>query len=599
MGFFHDKSLTQVDINEFEKIKQEVLTAETNVEASVVTNTQLASQVATDKVDVETAKGEVQQTNTNLAVKFTEMDALASTLSDTVNEVKDIKGDTESAVSTVQAVQKDVDQMHTSILDNKAVIAQYVVDVDNDRIDAEAARDAAIKSAKDVDNAVASALAASAQAQETANDALVVADKAAIELQKVQEEVTKIDAVLVEAVDAKDEAVTRADEAMTYATTSKQHSDASAASALEAKGYRDGTLTAASQVTQAAQEAKADANRAEAAAVTSTSEAAVATSEADRAQQIADSLQSISDGSFGVTSVNSKVGIVTLSSSDIGAVDKTGDAMSGDLTFPQGNGVSLGGWKQVATSGGDLSTTVGGDEKLVLTNDGDLKPVGKVYDSSHRVYSPANKPSPADIGALDSSYQPSWSSITGAPNVFPSTWGGIDGKPETATRWPTANEVGALPKLGTAVNSEKVQNMDVAGITSAARVGLVPDTRTVNGKALSSDVTISKVDVGLENVPNYTISDSVDDNDTGKFASASAVYQAARRGPSIPSGYNAVNTYIFARASSPVGPGGTISGSSLFASDSGGNFGSALSGTWRAMGQRSSNATATLFLRIS
>ena len=77
----------------------------------------------------------------------------------------------------------------------------------------------------------------------------------------------------------------------------------------------------------------------------------------------------------------------------------------------------------------------------------------------------------------------------------------------------TASEVGAVPTSrkvnGKALSSDITLSASDVGARpsswtpSASDVGAVPTSRTVNGKALSSDITLSASDVGLGNVGNF------------------------------------------------------------------------------------------------
>lgn len=119
-------------------------------------------------------------------------------------------------------------------------------------------------------------------------------------------------------------------------------------------------------------------------------------------------------------------------------------------------------------------------------------------------------------------------STTVADNSHRHVWGNIDNIPEYAKRWPTAAEAGALEARGTAINSDKLQNMDVDAIKSAARVGLVSESRKINNKNLSTDINLTKSDIGLGNVPNAHISDSITDNNSNQFASSAAVFALSK-----------------------------------------------------------------------
>ena len=76
---------------------------------------------------------------------------------------------------------------------------------------------------------------------------------------------------------------------------------------------------------------------------------------------------------------------------------------------------------------------------------------------------------------------------------------------------PTIPTVGAgvltIQKNGTAIdtfsaNASDNKTINITVPTAAADVGAVPTTTTVNGHALSADVTVTKGDVGLGNVAN-------------------------------------------------------------------------------------------------
>lgn len=56
----------------------------------------------------------------------------------------------------------------------------------------------------------------------------------------------------------------------------------------------------------------------------------------------------------------------------------------------------------------------------------------------------------------------------------------------------------------TTKDGNELEGIDISNIVS----GLVPNTRTVNGKALSSDIVLNKADVGLGNVNNVAITSS-------------------------------------------------------------------------------------------
>jgi len=76
-------------------------------------------------------------------------------------------------------------------------------------------------------------------------------------------------------------------------------------------------------------------------------------------------------------------------------------------------------------------------------------------------------------------------------------------------------------KLGVSSKAKDSDKLD--GLDSTA---FVRTTRKINGKSLSSDITLSKSDIGLSNVPNYTASNSYTGNSTTVFATQRAVNSA-------------------------------------------------------------------------
>jgi hypothetical protein len=115
----------------------------------------------------------------------------------------------------------------------------------------------------------------------------------------------------------------------------------------------------------------------------------------------------------------------------------------------------------------------------------------------------------------------------------------------------------------------------------------------------------TKADVGLGSVPNYGITSSTDTNNGSLFASAAAVYAAARRGPGASTGWNTVGSYAFAKSTRyGTRANTTIAGRELRASGVNPSVGAVaqgatLSGTWRCMGNAPSRDYASLFVRIS
>lgn len=94
---------------------------------------------------------------------------------------------------------------------------------------------------------------------------------------------------------------------------------------------------------------------------------------------------------------------------------------------------------------------------LPLDEIGAFRSDGAIYERDNRVYSPANKPTAADVGARPDNWVPAWGDVTGKPATFPAathshSWSELTGVPVYAQRWPTAAEVGAAPSgygLGT------------------------------------------------------------------------------------------------------------------------------------------------------
>lgn len=85
--------------------------------------------------------------------------------------------------------------------------------------------------------------------------------------------------------------------------------------------------------------------------------------------------------------------------------------------------------------------------------------------------------SATDVGARPSDWMPTASDV----GARPSNW------------MPTASEVGATPA------SHATDNNNPHGVT-ADQVGAVPATRTVNGNALSSDISLGASDVGATSI---------------------------------------------------------------------------------------------------
>lgn len=119
---------------------------------------------------------------------------------------------------------------------------------------------------------------------------------------------------------------------------------------------------------------------------------------------------------------------------------------------------------------------------------------------------------------------------------------------DTSTNWASTNPILALGEAGYETNTGKLKYGDgatawtgLAYFSPQDLSGLVPNTRTVNGHALSSNVTVSQSDVGLGNVTN--------DAQLKIASNLSEINTADNRGSArynlrTPTLFNAVNVYI-------------------------------------------------------
>lgn len=89
------------------------------------------------------------------------------------------------------------------------------------------------------------------------------------------------------------------------------------------------------------------------------------------------------------------------------------------------------------------------------------------------------------------------------------------------------NKSGMLDWLGRVKDSTLFMGKTLDTIKSEIISTLVPKTRTVNKKPLSSDIEITKSDVNLGNVADYGITNSYSGTATNLYASQKAVYDAA------------------------------------------------------------------------
>lgn len=84
----------------------------------------------------------------------------------------------------------------------------------------------------------------------------------------------------------------------------------------------------------------------------------------------------------------------------------------------------------------------------------------------------------------------------------------------------------SLSALATQVRANMASITAAIARISSLESGKVNKTQKVNGHALTGDVTVTKADVSLGNVPNYTITGSVGDSSDSKFSTAGAVKKA-------------------------------------------------------------------------
>ncbi|WFZ78497.1 hypothetical protein MQM1_014 [Aeromonas phage vB_AsaP_MQM1] len=86
---------------------------------------------------------------------------------------------------------------------------------------------------------------------------------------------------------------------------------------------------------------------------------------------------------------------------------------------------------------------------------------------------------------------------------------------------------GLVNWLGQVTDSNLFAGKTVDQVIATARLGLVSDAATVNGKSLSSPVVINASDVGLGNVANYGNTSGWNGQSTTLYATQKAVYDAA------------------------------------------------------------------------
>lgn len=86
---------------------------------------------------------------------------------------------------------------------------------------------------------------------------------------------------------------------------------------------------------------------------------------------------------------------------------------------------------------------------------------------------------------------------------------------------------GLVEWLGQVNDSYRFAGRTIDQVITSARVGLVADTATVNGKSLSGPVEITAADVGVGNVANYGNTSSCGGQSTTLYATQKAAYDAS------------------------------------------------------------------------
>ena len=108
----------------------------------------------------------------------------------------------------------------------------------------------------------------------------------------------------------------------------------------------------------------------------------------------------------------------------------------------------------------------------------------KMHDSTRNwktwceVYTTDKKPTAADVGARSTSWNPAWNDVSS--------------KPSQATRWPAWSEVTSKPSTFPPASHN---HDDDYAAKSHSHSSYVPTSRTVNGKALTGNITLSAADV--------------------------------------------------------------------------------------------------------
>lgn len=137
------------------------------------------------------------------------------------------------------------------------------------------------------------------------------------------------------------------------------------------------------------------------------------------------------------------------------------------------------------------------DATFVEKDTADASYAPLVHNHDDRYYTKVQSDNKYKLGT----YVPAWSEITSKPSTatrWP-TFTEVTSKPATATRWPTWSEVTGKPTT------------------------FVADWDDITSIPVYAKRWPTKAEVGLSNVPNYTITNAVNDPSTSKFASAAAV----------------------------------------------------------------------------
>lgn len=176
-------------------------------------------------------------------------------------------------------------------------------------------------------------------------------------------------------------------------------------------------------------------------------------------------------------------------------------------------------------------------------------------------YDTVNKPTPSQIGALAvndraaNSLKLNGLSRTTSPvantvaqrdgsgdiqarlfrSTYPSTGGGIKSGAGICFRNDTSDDsymrfislAGMRGWLGRVNDSARLLGKTLDQVVAQARSGLVPNSRKINNKALTGNITLNKADVGLGKVADFSIIHSSRGNSQNLYASQAASYDAA------------------------------------------------------------------------